>query len=386
MGIKASSDQILLINELQDILGIAWVETQLERFEKERKRPKKYNDRGKKFGTIITLLGNVIPTLGSDNTDEWSLLRLGYIANNITIATKAQCNGLEEKLAKLKAPNITQENSTLYEFSSASIMLSLGHQVDFIDEAKGEKRPDLLVDGCVEVECKQRSETQVEIKQNVIWNQLYPQVQKIFYRKKQSAMIEVFSDKELVTHSDVKQIVKVLKGIAPGQPVNEELDSVHIVVSPIHVREDSTGVIANTPNPRFPAGFQKVEMLFHKNPNGVTRNSGFFLECLFGGNTLKGREEGISARLKSIKKQVSGTKPAIAFIDLRLKVNDVNTIDFSPAVAAVDDWMRQNTSLNAVVLTTPLETKVDGANIVGHHVISRFHSSPKNALPYGFKL
>ncbi|NMG72293.1 hypothetical protein [Parazoarcus communis] len=386
MNIKASPDQERLIREFQEILGVEWVNKQLERFYKERDKSKKYNDRGKEFGTIISLLGNVIPTLGSDKTDEWSLLRLCYIANNVTSASNAFCNGVDEKIEKLKTLDTTQENSTLYEFVSASILLSLGHKVDFIAEVKGEKRPDLLVDGCVEVECKQRGKTQVELIQDAVWNQLYPQVQKIFHRKKQSAMIEVFSDKELVNNTDIKKIVGFLKKVEPGKLIREEIDSVHVVVSPIDVIDSPYGIQADTPDPQFPSAFHRVEMLFHKGPSGVTPNSGFFLECLFGGSTLRGREEGIKDRLRSAKKQVSGSNPAIVFIDLRLKINRRNSIDLSPAVNAIDNWMKQNTSLAAVILTTPIETKTNEGNTVGHHIISRLHDSPKVRLPSDFRL
>lgn len=379
---KPTDEQINDIRGFIDVLGIKWVEKRIAKFTSEQSRAKKFADKSKVFDPLTTAFGRVVPHLEEDTADYWHLLRLQAIARAVLNVSSAGCAGVEGRLNDLKSLVTKKVDSTVYEFHVASMLINEGHKVDFIPEGE-DKTPDLMVDDSVEVECKQRGQTDVEKYQTTLFEELYRDVKRVFVKKEFSALVEIYTSAELINRKDIAAIVKGLKNIEPGEEYRKEQGETTVYVRPVKPYQSGTGITANPPDPVFASSFRHVDCFFHTSEPGRT---GFFLECRFGGLTLKGREQGIPSQLKAAKSQLSQDRPAIAFVDLRFTIKELEQIDFQPALDVVDDWMRQNTSFSAVVVTTPIENIIDGRGVVQRHILRLEHGNPRHPLPPGFSL
>ncbi len=382
MRIKPTEQQATDIRNLVKILDEDWVERRIKKFVKERERPKKIGDKTKTFDPITTALGNVVPQLEEDPIDSLAIARLHAIAESVVMVVEAQCGDVVERINELKSLQTKKVESTIYEFHVAAMMLKQDHSVDFIPEGE-EKTADMIVDGAVEIECKQRGKTDVEEYQAKLFNEMHLKIEKLFAKKQFSALVEIFTSAELINREEINTIIKNLRKLEPNQQHDLKEGDTEVLIRPVQVFAQGNGIAANTPAPSFAPSFEQTQMLFHtSNPAGT----GFFLENRFGGLTLKGREQGITAQLKHAKQQITQEGPAIAFIDLRFDVQDPTEIDFQPAIDVINDWLRQNTSFSAVVITTPVISTNGGLSKIEHHVLTFHHANPKHVLPENFKL
>lgn len=380
MNQKYSNDQLEDVRGLIEILDSNWVDRRVRKFTEEQKRPKKIGDRGKNFDPLTVALGTVVPNLEQPQGDTSKANLLHAIAKDVVLVVHSGCAHSSERVEELKSGNRNKVNSTIYEFEVAALLISKGHKVDFIAEGK-DKTPDFLVNDSIEVECKQRGETKIEKYQAKIFEELHASVEKIFAKKKFSAMVEIFTSTELINRNEINKIRKQLRGLEPNIEYQHREGDTIVHVRPVRTFQRGIGIQANPPQPGFASRFHRVQMAFSR---AAPTDTGFFLECIFGGLTLKGREEGITASLKTAKKQLSAKRPAIAFIDLKFPVRNPAEIDFRPVLHVVEDFMRQNSSFSAVIVTTQVEVEVAGKRSQQQHILKFTHREPKHPLPDTF--
>ncbi|RIK30229.1 MAG: hypothetical protein DCC56_07785 [Anaerolineae bacterium] len=86
------------------------------------------------------------------------IFEITEIAMKINALRKNNVPGLQTRLTRLMSPDFTLYRTARYEIQIAGMLLSRGHQVEFIEEGK-DKTPDILVThpvGKAEIECKHK--------------------------------------------------------------------------------------------------------------------------------------------------------------------------------------------------------------------------------------
>src|SRR4051794_6145404 len=147
MQMKISSSELKqLIQYFADVLGEEWLKTQTVRYKAaysgfENSMP------------IIQWFAIAERALKEGRQADYSALQLARVSRSLLLLRKAAVVGTEQRIDCLRSDNKDKVFSTIQEIVTATSYLEAGHGVQFIDEAD-EKRPDLLIDGNVEVECK----------------------------------------------------------------------------------------------------------------------------------------------------------------------------------------------------------------------------------------
>ncbi|MDP1537712.1 MAG: hypothetical protein Q8L95_11065 [Burkholderiales bacterium] len=363
-----ASSIISIIHELEDIVGKKWIQNAIANIEEEVRRPKKLPAVEIQHHPLGYLFHQVLPGLDPRSSDLGNTIRLAGIASDVVKTVRSGVEGVQDRVERLKSSDHTEVRSTFYEFGVSAMLVERNHEVRFFEEMSvaGRRTPDLLVDGAVEIECKQKGKTQQEMADWELWELFYRKVNRWLTARHRSYSVELFTD-ERPTRSDVdwaQQQARQIVQNAAGRPVEVSRPGVYLVVGPIAISNHEGGVVAAPSEPLYPRVFEKVEMmaLARGNELDVSRAVSVIVRC--GTRQRNARETSISDKLGSARGQFSGERPAVVYFDLQLPLQSPSELDMQPASEAIQDWLRQHKSIAAVVLTTDVFGNEDG------HIIS----------------
>ncbi|MCH7499443.1 MAG: hypothetical protein IH886_05460 [Nitrospinae bacterium] len=354
------------IRALEKLLDPSWVAKETQVIENHVRKPKKLPEVKPQFHPLCELFHRVLPGLDTKTGNIHDAVKLGAYATDVMTVVQSVCSGQQTRIEKLKSRDITEVNSTLYEFNVASMLIKRGHTVEFVEEQKGVRTPDLLVDGCVEVECKQRARTKVENIQYELWEQFSRQAIRNLGKKELSVSIELFTD-QFITKKDVRQALSQIKKLQRNQlaKVDYSENGVHLLVRPFDIEFKEGEIVTTPPEPRYPRMLKKVDIRAQVIDNSMLEDGALAISIRFGTQNIQNREGGIFTKLNDARQQLSEDFPSVIYLDLSLPIANASELDLQPASAVIKDWFRQHRSVAAIVLTTPLQYEVDRHLYVG---------------------
>ncbi|WP_156042481.1 hypothetical protein [Rhodococcus sp. UNC363MFTsu5.1] len=243
------------------------------------------------------------------------LLQIGELTSNIQTLRNAGIQNLETRIDDLRLDDQNRVASAIHEIRVAAEYVLSERRVFFIPEA-GTQTPDLLVDDCLEVECKHK--TSVSPQDNARF-ELYG----ILARKLRAAF------PEQVPHSAL-----ILEAMFDIEPRRDLVDRI-VASARSGLRQPKPSKFSETAEGLFtaqfevlPAGSGPAELVL---PRGVTefdRRSteaialdengtfGRFININVGCKVRQDRVKGVIRSVRTAARQFSGRYPAIVSVDI----------------------------------------------------------------------
>lgn len=279
------------------------------------------------------------------------LIRLGILGQQISLLKQAGVTGISEKITSLRSDNWGLFASTTFEIEAAALHVQIGRHAKFVPEGP-QRTPDLLVDNEVEIECKSLSQlTQRDENNREMWSQLR---RKIWAATRGGSGYYVqFETTNDVRQEDIAWVLEHLE-IARQRPdleAQEANRSLRIAqLDP--VRSTSKSGIECTPPPGAPPleefDVGTVEMTMKVEGGLVVQPHSTYMFA-FRTKTRPDWETRAHSALKQARKQISGTAPAIVFIEAPLGNKDTNGRIGRGIADAIKELFRQSRSVSAVV-------------------------------------
>ena len=380
------------IKEFERLMGRDWVKHSTGQLEERIRRPKKLPEVDVDDHPIASLFHRVLPRLGQrEGPNQDDLVRLGALAEDVIRPVEHGSVGADERIARLRSTDHEDVRATLYEFGVATMLIRRDHSVDFLPERpdKGIKTPDLLVDGCVEVECKRRGKTQQEKADRELWELFHRKVIRLIQAKCEVSMvIELYSD-EVPTRGAVDWALSVVRShVESGsiRAVEQVTDGHRVVIRKVRLHLDHAGLSCDPQPADGPRHFEKADIMMKVQDQKRIDGSGLFMMVRAGAGVRVARSLGLPNLLDTARKQFSGERPAVVFVDLQLPILDSSERDHGPANQAVQDWMRQHRSIAAAVITTDVFKAPGGGSVAVRLRSKNLAECPRLPLPDDFAL
>jgi hypothetical protein len=259
--------------------------------------------------------------------------------------------GTSEKIALLRSDNWDLFASTAFEIEVAALHVQIGRHVEFVPEGR-QRTPDLLVDNEVRVECKSlRQLTQRDENNREMWSQLQG---KLWAATRDGPGWYVqFETTNDVRQEDVAWVLEQL-GVARERPDLEAQEAnrcvriARLAPSPSF----SKSGIECAPPPGAPPleefDVGKIEMTTRiKDGVAVGPHSAYIFA--FRTKTRPDWETRAHSALKQARAQISGTGPALVFIEVPLTEEGTSPGIKRRIASAVKELFRQSRSISAVV-------------------------------------
>ncbi|WP_139811714.1 hypothetical protein [Prescottella equi] len=303
-GVRTCSieDYIAWANELADLMGADWLTA-------HSARP--YQDQH----AIASWLEQYRNTPAEGLSHSQQLLRIGELMSNIQTLRNAGTQNLEARVDDLRLDDPERVASTIHEIRVAAEYALSGRRVYFIPEARVQT-PDLLIDDCLEVECKHKSGTSQHDKARF---ELY----NILGRK----LRDVFPER--VTHSAL-----LLDAMFHIEPRREFIDRIARAARE-GLRQHQPSKFSESANGKFTADFEVLpagsgptvlalprgETEFDlRSTSAIALDSngtfGRFINFNVGCEVRQDRVKGVIRSVKSAAPQFSGRYPAIVSVDI----------------------------------------------------------------------
>lgn len=288
---------------------------------------------------------------------EWSkheqATQIALLSRAIAELRAAGVGNVEARIESLRIADAAKFYSTVQELTVASDYLSLGCDVEFVPES-ADPRPDLLIDGDVEVECKYRvRESPTDVARYKLYDLLAGRVEKAL--KSSSLNIELS--------------VEAIFRAEPARPeVDEVLDVVRRAVSDeqfvVEARDHGRVAykVAARPNrdTKMGIGF-KISRAWVENydfiKSTVTMTPNIdgmkFKDPLQVGaksEVPQDRVKGLTKAFQKAREQFSGTRPALIHVDVTSVLPRLEYAEAERRHKVVNDFLRNNSTVSAIVL------------------------------------
>ncbi|AOW92141.1 hypothetical protein BFN03_03950 [Rhodococcus sp. WMMA185] len=297
-----TEDYIAQANELTDLMGADWLAAHSARPHRDTH-------------AIALWLEQYRNTPPEGLSRSQQLLQIGELMFNIQALRDAGTQNLETRIDDLRLDDPDRVSSAIHEIRVAAEYVQSGRRVLFIPEASVQT-PDLLIDDCLEVECKHKSRASQQDKNRF---ELY----RILSRKLRAAF------PERVTHSAL-----LLDAIFHIEPRREFIDRIVATAreglgrpQPSQFSETSDSLF--TANFRIlPAGSGPTALALPRGDTefdlrsteaiAVDQNGtlGRFINLNVGCEVRQDRVKSIIRSIKSAASQFSGRYPAIVSVDI----------------------------------------------------------------------
>lgn len=282
------------------------------------------------------------------------LAELNSLAVDCLTLISARVEGVVTKVQSMcKEPSKFRD--TAFEIEIAAFVARLGQSVKFIPvDSEGAKTPDLLVNGEVEIECKNISAlASTTSNDRDKWNLFLRRLGRIVKDTERSLLIRLTVSRAL-GQSDVEWTLREVEGFLRGsRKVVTAGDACReLLVTEMSLTLNATGFIAHDPSGLLNDGLYELDQVQMIGlVNGGSLQSHVALHTQFRNMDQTALGKRLRRVLKSATTQFSKSAPAV--IAVRMPAPRVwrSTDDREAASEAVHGFLRQNSSVNGVVLT-----------------------------------
>jgi hypothetical protein len=298
----ATEDYVAWADELADLMGADWIAA-------HSARP--YRDPH----VIASWLAQYRNTPPESLSRSQQLLQIGELMSNIQTLRNAGTQNLETRVDDLRLDDRDRVASAIHEIRVAAEYVHSGRRVFFIPEA-GIQTPDLLIDDCMEIECKHKNGVSQQDKARF---ELYG-----ILRRKLRALFP-----EHVPHSAL-----LLEAMFHIEPRRDLIDRI-VSAARLGLRRPEPSKFSETADGLFTAHFEVLpassgptELIL---PRGVTEFDqrsteavaldengalGRFINVNVGCDVRQDRVKGVIRSVRSAASQFSGRYPAIVSVDI----------------------------------------------------------------------
>lgn len=133
-----------------------------ERLSFEQEKYKKNLSNNLDFHPFIKLLNDAKTDLDGKKITN-NIARLILLELDIELLCSKNIQGINEKISEIITSGYQKADSLIYEIRIAGHLTKQGHDVKFIEESKTQKRPDLLIDNKIELDCKNKDPAKLDL-------------------------------------------------------------------------------------------------------------------------------------------------------------------------------------------------------------------------------
>lgn len=298
----APEQYVAWAEELGDLMGAEWLASQ---------SPRPYT-KPNIIASWLNQYGNTTP--------EWisrsqPVLQIGELMCNIQTLRNAGTQNLETRVDDLRLDDPDRVASAIHEIRVAAGYVHSGRRVFFIPEA-GIQTPDLLVDDCMEVECKHKSGVSPQDKARF-------EEYKVLLRKLRAVFPEHISYSAL--H------VEAMFHVEPRRDLVDRI----VATARSRLREPQPSEFSETADGLFaahfevlPAGAGPIELMLPRGPSKFDQRTaeaialdqrgtlGRLIRVDLGCEVRQDRVKGLVRSVRSAARQFSGRYPAIVSVDI----------------------------------------------------------------------
>lgn len=297
-----TKDYVAWANELTDLMGSDWLAAHSARPHRDQH-------------VIAFWLEQYRNTPPESLSRSQPLLQIGELTSSIQILRNAGTQNLESRVDDLRLDDRDRVASAIHEIRVAAKYVHSGRRVLFIPEA-GVQTPDLLVDDCLEVECKHRSSVSGQDKARF---ELYG-----ILRRKLRAVFP-----EHLPHSAL-----LLEAMFHVEPHRDLIDRI-VAAGRSGLRRPEPSTFSETADGLFtahfevlPAGSGPTELVLPRGRTEFDQRSteavaldengtlGRFININVGCQVRQDRVKGLIRSIRSAASQFSGRYPAIVSVDI----------------------------------------------------------------------
>ncbi|MGV0159884.1 hypothetical protein ACRU3B_10650 [Mycobacterium colombiense] len=334
----AAEDYVAWADELADLMGAEWLAA-------HSARPHRVPH------VIAAWLQQYKNTPPEWLSRSQPLLQIGELMCNIQRLRNAGTQNLETRIDDLRLDDRDRVLSAIHEIRVAAEYVNLGRRVFFIPEA-GTQTPDLLVDDCVEVECKHKSGVSPQDKARF-------EEYRVLLRKLRA----VFP--EHVPHSAL-----FLEAMFQVEPSRGLIDSI-VAAARSGLREPQASKYSQKADGLFvahfevlPAGSGPIGLMLPRGPSKFDQRSsqgvaldtngtlGRLIRVDVGCEVRQDRVKGLVRSVRSAARQFSGRYPAIVSVDVSAVAAKGEGEALAHLEEDIREALRSHTTISRVELST----------------------------------
>jgi hypothetical protein len=280
-------------------------------------------------------------------------LRLARLAMDLNALRTASVEGLEERVALLKATNEEKFYSTVQELGTASRYVNSGHQVEFLAEAE-DRRADLLINGEAEVECKLKvRETQLDRQRYDLYDLLHRRIQRAMDQPDAATEISVEATfRTEPTRAGVDQILALVDlAVRPDGPfafADTNNDPSYRIRATRSSTRNCRGLHLPLDSPNRYDVREVIGKTAVDDAGNMTMGSVSMLAVRC--EVLQDRVKSLEKSLKSARGQFSKTRPSIIHVDITNTLPDLAGDKLPRSQEVLRSFLRNNRSVSVVVL------------------------------------
>jgi len=382
---------IQFIDVLKNSLDQEWLEEKIEEI-KKYKPDKNSIDRSdlskwEEFHPIAYLIhfsySSIVSIKNGQLTQvSYPMMHSRMIGKYIQLLKKNNTANIDEEISQLMSDNHSQVEKIIYEIVVAGDLCAKGHSIEFLATKSKEhkKTPDLLIDSKYEIECKKKDLlTKRDISNNDSWNIIRQKSYKLMNTIGKNACFYVYFKTDItkqIRNDILKNIRQYLINPAKSKFI-EEYYELKISSTPKKNQILETTIPMGKTIDEILGGENILKYLHETYEAYITDKSvldtirkesevhhfSFEVNSLGLMNAKNLRSVGFkmsepSDRLKSVinsikhaKKQLSGDRVGIIFIELNTNTNDWQT-NIQVLDKMIKDVLKINSSISGVVITS----------------------------------
>jgi len=319
--------------------------------------------------------------------------------------------GAKQKIKEISTAKTKNFEKLLFEMNIATNFVRGGHKVKFIktQSDKKIKTPDILVDDCIEVECKQKDRlTKRDIKNNDNWEFLHRQLITFMQKIKRFYFIFIYFKTE-PTMQIIKKVQKTLEKHLPKHtsgtfdeddfkitfeqictidetfPLGISITNIDEFMGTIELKQ-MKDIFKNKIKNTDLLDYEKIQPdLYTDNMAISVQNNQVYvsqlMKSIFKTADPPDRIKGIISSIKSAKRQFSGQRCSIVVIN----INNVAKYesDYRRLSEMINGIMRSNSTISGIVLFEEQQGTQGGITYKPNVVLIE-NKKAKFPLPQGF--
>jgi hypothetical protein len=386
---------------VKEQVGDAWLQKEFEKINsyKPTKKLRKLSfiDYAEKFHPLAFLIYQADKQLRSCIEKKFfevseEILRLSYLGENLFILESQNTKGLDKKIHDLISSKKVLFDKTIYEIEIAAAYIRIGNPVEFIEtrSEEGIKTPDIFIDfkNGVEVECKKKDSKSDRDNRNIEYWKLI--------LRKASGMMEHFGLNYAVfikTQKDpekqnidfiLKQLQELIKEKKEGTFAFQD-KGIGITLQILSEKDqqiESSGIQFGT-SEDLDYVVSAMEMRNEENGKTFVRNPRIFG---FKSALLPERIKSVIGSIKDAKRQLSGNRPGLIYVNLNMIDRKMVDKDFERLDHLIKEQLKNNSTISGVVVTTEYFVKDSQGYIYSHRAKVIKNEQAKYPLPPDFEI
>jgi len=379
------------MSEVKDVINREWLNKELQKIESYAPPKDKtklsfigYTDQYHPLAFLIHQVEKQLKAPGANENATEEMLRLTQLGENLSILRQNSTQRLDHETCNLSA-SLESYEKTVYELQVAAAYARAKHKVAFLEEKPSEQiqTPDLLIDDRVEVECKKKDgQTDRDKRNHENWKLIMRKASSMMGYLRCNYAVIVKTQRDPVTE-DVEFALKKLEYLMkneqqgrfpfPEKGIGISLRTLSKIDVPINCNSIEFG--SSEDLDFFTIAMEK------KAGEPLIRNPRIFG---FKSALMPDRIKSVIESVKKARKQLSGDRPGLIYVDLNTMDTQMMELDFRRLDTMVKDQLRNNSTISGAVITSEVFRR-DSRGLVYTHK-AKVIRNPEAKHPVPFKI